>query len=306
MKGADDVYDMVTARGRFKRNEAMARTGMNFNIYWRTLRMLAMARFKWEGLPDTVDERYVEMTLHKDGLVVFSLDPHFQIFTALAGTPSGDRDIYNRPLSYYLNANSKINRHVKSRDCVPIWANDMHEPDNDVVTAYAARLSEIDRTIDINLANTRNPLILAVEPSEMLTAQNFQRQLVEGQPVIYTIKTNGSESIAEKVVTIPNQVHPQVVTENLAARRAIWNDAMMMLGIQAAPPGKKERMVADEANSLDGQTMAFRGMALSQREQACEKINGKYGLDVSVSWRLTDAMVEGFVGNLDVASEMEV
>ncbi len=52
---------------------------------------------------------------------------------------------------------------------------------------------------------------MAVEPSEMLTAQNFQRQLVEGQPVIYTIKTNGGESIAEKVVTIPNQVHPQVV-----------------------------------------------------------------------------------------------
>ena len=66
MKGADDVYDMVTARGRFKRNEAEARTGMNFNIYWRTLRMLAMARFKWEGLPETVDERYVEMMLHKN------------------------------------------------------------------------------------------------------------------------------------------------------------------------------------------------------------------------------------------------
>lgn len=306
MKGANDVYDSLTGRGVFKRNEAEARGGMNFNIYWRILRMLAMARFKWDGLPKDVDERYLEMMLHKNGLVVFTYDRRWQIFEALTGTPSGDRDIYNRPLSYYLNANSKINRHVSSHDCVPIWANDMHEPDNDVVTAYAARLSEIDRTIDINLANTRNPLILAVEPSEVLTAQNFQRQLVEGQPVIYTIKTNGAESIAEKVVTIPNQVHPQVVTENLAARRAIWNDAMMMLGIQAAPPGKKERMVADEANSLDGQTMAFRGMALSQRERACEKINRKYGLDVSVSWRLTDAMVEGFVGNLDVASEMEV
>ena len=43
-------------------------------MYYNRLKELALNLFKWINLPDTIDERYLELTLYEQGQAVFFRD----------------------------------------------------------------------------------------------------------------------------------------------------------------------------------------------------------------------------------------
>ena len=45
-----------------------------FRYYYDRLIEMAVSRFEWKGLPDTVDTRYLELALLTDGKAVFFYD----------------------------------------------------------------------------------------------------------------------------------------------------------------------------------------------------------------------------------------
>jgi hypothetical protein len=74
-------------------------------------------------------------------------------------------------------------------------------------------------------------------------------------------------------------------------RTRIWNEAMTLLGIDAANQDKKERLVVAEVGANDGQTDSMRFVSLNARRQACDMINDVFAefLDEEVT---VDFMVE--------------
>ncbi len=58
-------------------------------MYLRVLQELAVNRFKWVGLPDSVNERFLEYTLMRRGLVVMYFDTDYDEYLALQGAGAG-------------------------------------------------------------------------------------------------------------------------------------------------------------------------------------------------------------------------
>lgn len=279
--------------GRFRPNRAKATRGGEFMLYQNMLWGLAEARFVWDGLPETINERYLERVLHRHGLAVFFEDPRLHAFFALHAAGTGDVDVYGDPKTFRVTGNRYINREISSKNCVPIWTNRNRVNDQWVVNYYAAALAEAAETVRINALNSRSPMILALSQEQRLAGENFYRQVAEGQPVILTVKDDMGHSLAESVQALDNRQSPNAISDAIRVKKDIWDDAMLALGIQCAPPDKKERLVDDEVEAIQGQTAAFRGVAIGARQQAADAINERYGLNVSVHWRHSREQVRG-------------
>lgn len=279
--------------GRFRPNRAKAMRGGEFMLYQNMLCGLAEARFVWDGLPETVNERYLERVLHRHGLAVFFEDPRLHAFLALHAAGTGDVDVYGDPKTFRVTGNRYINREISSKDCVPIWTNRNRVNDQWVINYYAAALAEAAETVRVNALNSRSPMILALSQEQRLAGENFYRQVAEGQPVIFTVKDDMGRGLAESVQALDNRQSPNAISDAIRVKKEIWDDAMLALGIQCAPPDKKERLVDDEVEAIQGQTAAFRGVAIGARQEAADAINERYGLNVSVHWRHSREQVRG-------------
>ena len=254
-------------------------------MYLRLLTELGANRFKWTGLPDTIDERFLELILFRNALAVFYYDKEFSRFMALQGTGSGRVNMYDNPTTYTVVGNSMVSRVLSSRDCVPIWDNRLRIPQFDMVSIYARRLAMIETSMDQSVLITRHPIIMAVDANEKHSYQQVFDMVKEGDPVILGTPLLG-ESINNKMQTLqlsPPDVDRLIISLH-TAKNALWNDCMTFLGIKNSDTSKKERLIVDEVESNDEQVMSYRNIALSERRRAADMINEKWNLSVSVEW----------------------
>ena len=269
----------------FKKNPARQEKVKIENMYLRLLAEMAVQRFKWEGLPDTIDERFLELTLQRNALSIFYYDESVGRYLAVRGAGTGI-NIYDNPPQFYTIGIGMPSKTLKPNECVPIWANALRIPDHDVITTYAKRLAEIERTIDINILNMRHPVLIACDESERLSMENAFKQVKEGVPVIAGTPLLG-ENIGAKITTfnLGGDADENSVKQLLYAKANIWNDCMTFLGINNTNQEKRERMITDEVASNESQIVAYRNVGLSARKRACEQINRVFPkLNVSVHW----------------------
>jgi hypothetical protein len=257
-------------------------------MYRRILMELCLARFKWTGLPDTIDIRFMETVLLRDALAVFYWDSEYDRFMVLRAMGLGNLNMYDNPTEFTVYGNAMLNKKLSGRECVPIWANKLRIPEMDVIHLYARRLAELDRTIDINQLNTRHPVVFAVDVNERLSMVNAFRKVQEGEPVIFGTEMMGPTALGEKVSVFNTGQDKGVLTEILDVKTRTWNEAMTLLGIMNVNSEKRERMVVEEAAGASGMVLAFRGAAMGERQAACERINKMYDLNCNVEWALDE------------------
>lgn len=276
-------------------------------MYLRLFGELATNRFHWEGLPEGIDPRFVELTLYMRGLSVFfksgalknpTRPDKYNAFMALRGSGAGALDMYDNYMTYIVYGNSMISGTLDQDDCVPIWGNTLRVPDYDVVTTYAHRLTTFDRSIDNTVILLRTPYVIAVDQSQRLSVINMMRQVEEGQPFIVGTP-QAMQTIQEQMAVWPTGVTGQTLHDLQIGKTRVWNEAMTFLGINNANQEKKERVVTDEVAANNSQVEGFRNSALAARQLAVERINEKYGLNITVEWNesvnqlLTDAPALG-------------
>lgn len=274
-------------------------------MYIRIFSELAMNRFKWEGLPTTVDPRFLEKVLFENALAVFYEDSDFGML-ALRGSPSGEWNMYDNPVSFMVTGNTQVNKNVSASldpdiapgfeeyGAVPIWSNYARTPDLDIVLTYAEKLANIDRSIEINSSNLRQNKIIVASENRRLSYSNFNRQLEQGVGVIFTDMDMG-----EGVSALDIGADPEALRALMETRTRMWGDCMLLLGINNNPgQDKNERLVANEVSANDDQIMAQRSVSLNARQQACEVINRRYSLNISVRY-VNDAENEAVDGEIE-------
>lgn len=298
----DHVHDRyynahLSGAARHANNPANNRTAVLQRMYYRVLTELATNRFKWEGLPDSVSVRNLELTLFNSGLAVFFRDEEYGKYLAMQGAPSGRINMQGDPVSFWVTAPGFVGKTLAASntvgllpegeivssdaECVPIWANYMRVPDLDIVLIYAQKLAELDRTIEINSRNARRNKVAVVDENTQLGVTNIIRQIDEGQPLIAV-----SQPLGDTISALDLGIHPDSIEKLHILRGRLWNECMTLLGIKNANQDKKERLVADEVAANDEQIDATRAVNLNARREAAEQINARYGLDVSVSYHI--------------------
>lgn len=282
-KGKDlvlsEIYNTHLNGGR-KNNPSTNTQVMIENMYVRIISELCMNRFKWVGLPTTIDERYLELQLFKTALVVFFKHPDNDRFLALNASGAGPVNMYDNPTHFQVTAPT-INMKLTGSECVPIYANYLRIPDWDIVLTYARKLADIDRTIEITVENMRQTRILIADENVRHSWIQILNQIRTGKPIVL-----GAPGLNPDAVTsIDNSVHPETLPNLLVARSKMWADCMTMLGVNNnASQDKKERLVEGEVEANDEQISATRNIALNARRMAAAQINTMFDLTVSVDF----------------------
>lgn len=284
--GADEYYieHLQGVGAGFRNNPINNRVALITRMYQRILTELAVNRFKWEGMPPSVDIRFLELTLFARALSVFYDDKDFG-YLALRGGSTGYLNMLNNPVAFTVTGNHFISKTIKAAECVPIWANYMRMPDLDIVNIYSTRLAGMDRTVEINTDNARTTKVLVTSENTKLSAVNFNRQIDEGQNGVQ-IAASGMpmNDLLSSVQLVDLGVDTDAIVNLHIVRTREWNECMGLLGIANANQDKKERLVVAEVGANDEQSDMMRYVNLNARRMACEQINRMFGLNVSVEY----------------------
>lgn len=247
--------------------------------YYNRLTELSISMFEWKNLPDTIDPRFLELTLFSDGMSVFFRDEDLGDL-ALQCMISGQLDVYRIPINRVAYATNGYRRKLDNTNSVIIFNNMLHTNSILDVEMFSRRLYNLDRAIDVNANAQKTPVLIQCEENQRLTMKNLYEQYDGNEPFIF-----GDKALNTNALKVLKTDAPYVADKLYELKIQIWNEALTYLGISNTNIMKKERMVTDEVQRNQGGVIASRYSRLDSRKQACKKINEMFGLDIDVEYR---------------------
>lgn len=250
-----------------------------YQYYYNRLTELAISMFEWKGLPDTVDPRFLELSLFSDGVAVFFKDDVLG-YLALQTMIGGNLDVYRIPKIRTAYASNGYNQKLDETNSVIIFNNMLHTNCLSDIEMYSRKLYECDRTIDVNIKAQKTPVMITCDENQRLTMKNLYQQYDGNEPFIF----GGKDMDIKKIQAIVTGA-PYVADKVMQTKIQIWNEVLTYLGISNVNFSKKERLLSDEVTRNMGSTVSSRYSRLEMRKKACEQINQMFGLSVSVEYR---------------------
>lgn len=274
--------------GRNKRNknsldyfrESANLNNATFAYYINRLCELSISMFEWQNLPESVNERYLETVLFYNGIAVYFKDDVMGDL-CLDCLYNGNFDVYGNPVK--RRAYSKYNHYQKmldENDSVVIWNNYLHTNTYPAMQMFAYRLYDIDRTADINIRAQKTPVLVQCSQQQRMSMLNVYKEWDGNAPVIFGDKNLDVQGIK----TISTEA-PFVAESLYTIKARIWSEALSYLGIENSGAQKRERLLSQEAASLQGDTIASRYSRLESRRFAVDKINKMFGTNIKVNFR---------------------
>lgn len=286
------------------RSVATQLNNRTYTDYYYRLMLIARSLFKWEGLPNGIDEKWIEKYLFYEGTCVFYKDPKLG-YMVTKWSLQGTLNAYDEPTTikpYAANIMELNDGHLldNNKDCVIIRNNDDMIPTFPTIQLYSADLTNIKRTIDTNISNQKVPVVVTCTDKQKLTFKQAIKQRDENEPVIY-----GDKNIDMNNINVLNTTTPIVFDKLQIQKNNVWNECMTFLGINNANTDKRERLVDDEVQANNQLIKANEDVMLKAREKACELINKMFGLNVSVR-RRTDLKMADITSEDDIINDIKV
>lgn len=269
-----------------------------FDQYLDLFTEIAISSFEWVGLPSTVDARFIEVGLYEDKAMLYFNDEVMGNL-CLRGILGGQLDVYNIPLDRRAYASNGYQRVCGRSDSVIIWDNMTHWCCKDKMTLYAKRLAELDATIDINCNAQRTPILIKGNEKQLLSLKNAYKEFAGNEPVIFA--SNDFMECDGSSFGVFTTGAPYVADKLYELKVNLWNEALTYLGVTNISIQKKERMLKDEVQRLQGGVMANRYSREFARQQACEQINRMFSTQISCHFR--DVFEQKDVGKEDNEGE---
>lgn len=245
------------------------------NTYLRwydDLQNLYVSLFEYVGFPLSISMDRVEQWLMYKGAVCFFIDEYIGPLI-LPFVVQGNLDPYGLP--YRIRAYSVTGYQIEllPDQYTIIWDNRMHSIGILHLQQYATRLSEIDKTIDINIIGQRTPTLLTAESEGQLTSlKDGYLKMRAGQPVMAQIG-----NVLNTGISALNVGAPVVFPDLIQAKQNLLNEALSFIGVPNTGRPKSERMIASEMAAINGHVSHERTSRLQTRQKACDEINAKFG-----------------------------
>lgn len=268
-------------------------------LYHR-FKLLAINQFKWTGLPETIEERHIERVLFEEGKVLFFEDKELGLLCLPVMEGMG-LNVYGDPLHYNANGFGQSFNHIPLDKCTLIENNKLRMPTKIAVDYFVNQLYEVVRTRDTNIKTLKAPFFVVCDDKSVLTYKKLMEEIESNNFAVFGDK---SFNVAEAVQVFQTGVKP-LTAELTDTYHDIMNEALTYLGINNANTDKRERLITSEAESNNQFIDSCASMFLEARQRACEDINKKFGLNISVELRCPRAQ-EGGDDGLDDDTDGEL
>ncbi len=256
-----------------------------YTNYFYRLMLIAKALFKWENLPNGINEKWIEKFLFDEGNCIFFKDDTLGYMVTKFST-AGRLNYYDEPTRVRAYATDYIgSEHENNINCVIIRNNDDSIPTFPTIQLYAHDLTNIKRTIDTNIIAQKIPYIILCSDKQKLSLKQLIKQTNDNEPYIFGDKNLDLSEIKTMKTDVP------IVFDKLQTQKTnVWNECLTFLGINNANTDKKERLITNEVEANNECILINSDIMLKARQEACKRINEMFGLNVWVRRRTTIEM----------------
>jgi hypothetical protein len=125
-------------------------------------------------------------------------------------------------------------------------------------------------------------MVLICTEKEKTTLKNMYDQFDSNSPCIYATTPTLMDSFK------PLKTDAPFVADRLRTEyNNEWNKTLTQIGICTNPStDKKERLITNEVDANNEETLTFAHSFLQMRQQACKELNARFKCNASVSMRL--------------------
>ena len=250
-------------------------------MYKRQFTSLACNVFNIKNLNEVapfMDYSYVNRELVYKGSIAFFMDEYLGLL-ALPYVNVGKLDLYGRPIDIQVIGRNGYTRKLSQGEYVIMWDNRSKQALIYDILQYAERTAQIQRTIDINIAQQRCPRIWKTKTENLKTIKDLINGISSNNEAILTYDNLEIEDTTAILEPAP------FVADSLSEQKdKIWNEFLRLIGIANTSFQKKERNIRDEVFISQAGTIASRFTRFNSRVDAIDKINKKWNLNLEVEY----------------------
>lgn len=287
MSGAPFYYDYINSKISIQTPNTFHVHNTELAQYFRRyLMQKAISVFKW-NLPDTWDKDYFLYVLYSYGYIAVVNTDRFGVICQQCGLKG--YDVYYRPTNALI-VNPLLKGMLEPRigkTCTLIKLQPDYHGIDDIVRYYGDLMALVVESLTMNLQNSHLSYVFTAKNKTV--AESFKKlydKIASGETAVVIDKNLLNEDGTPAWGTFTQNLKQNYIGEELLDDlRTIENAFDTDIGIPSANTDKKERLIVDEVNANNIETIAKCALWLESCKEGCRKANDMFGLDMSVDWR---------------------
>ena len=285
--------------------------GMLLSSYIRYFLARLQSMFIYEGLPDTIPQKWLENYLLVNGSCVWVKNGEDLVVTR-AGI-GGKPDVYYIPTECivanpYMNQTDGNRTYTRDVDCV-LMVNDTYAQGLlPLLKKYCSMLVENEITMSIADIMSRATIILsAADDNTKDSAELFIKHLLEGKLDVIGESPFlvGNQDRALTVNQLSNSA--AILTDLIEYQQYIKAGLYNELGLQSNYNMKRESINAGESQLNEDMLHPLIDNMLTERQQALEKVNAMFGTNITVrfnsAWEINEREEAAAIEQIEAAVE---
>lgn len=293
-----------------KFEEGMPDKGILLSSYIRYFLARLQSMFKYEGLPDSIPQKWLENYLLVNGLCLWIKNGDDLIVTdcGVGASP----DVYYIPTKAivsnpYVEDNTR-RTYTRDVDCV-LMVNDTYAQGLlPLLRKYCSMLVENDITMNIAGIMSRATIILtAADDKTKASAELFIKHLLEGKLDVIGetpfLLGNQDKSLSINEMTRANDTLTQLIEYHQYIKASLFND----LGLQSNYNMKRESINSNESQLNEDMLHPLIDNMLAERKAALEKVNEMFGTNITVefnsAWALNERQADAEIETVEAEAE---
>ena len=248
--------------------------------------------YEFENIPNDWNMTYFMYVLFCLGFIGVMNTDKFGI-VCQHGTLSG-RGLYYQPTTFIVT-NPLFDKSYKLKidsDCTVIKLQPNYSGVMDIVDYYASMLALHSESAGINLINTK--LAYVFMSSNKAQAESFKKMMddiASGKPAVFIDDKLFDVDGNPKWMQFNNNLRETYIAGDILMDMAKWLDMFNTeIGIPNANTEKKERLITDEVNANNIDTMSKATLWLNTLRDSLDKTNKLFGTNIKVKFRFNEEL----------------
>ena len=268
-----------------------------YQMYFRQMLALAENVFEFEGLNKFIDVSYLNKSLLRKGSIAWFKDEVIGVI-ALPYRSLTTLDIYGRPKKIEVFSNSNgYHRILNKNEFVIMYDNNGRYPLYLDIAQMAERMALCVRTQDINIAQQKTPRVWKTNQDKLNSTKALLNNIdanVESIVAHESEDLEGLECVLQPAPYVTDKIEQKI--------DKLWAEFFRLIGVANLQEHKRERVIQDEMIASQGGTIASRYSRYEPRANAIEKINEKFGSNISVKYYDGEPSMKGEIDDVSDVS----